>query len=265
MRLRRLLLCAFCWLQAFCARGPGQDSVPPVPKITVAAASDLTLAFHEIGQVLQSQERLTPVFSFGSSGLLAKQIEQGAPFDVFAAASEAYVNQLREKNLIRLESQRVFAQGSLVIWQRHDIGIRVDDLSQLTLPGVRRIAIANPEHAPYGMAAREALQWAGVWERVQTKIILGENVVQALQFAQTGNVEAAIVARALASRPGGRSVSVALQSHSPINQTICILQTNQNLRGSQLFLEFLLSPEGAAILERHGFTRAASLPGEAAR
>lgn len=234
--------------------GCSSASTPVPAEITVAAASDLTPAFNEIRRHLEKQNRLKVVYSFGSSGLLAKQIEQGAPFDVYSAASESYVDRLQDQGLIVSGSKQVFARGALVIWQREDAAVKIDSLKQLAMPEVRRVAIANPDHAPYGIAAREALQRSGLWASIQPKIVFGENVVQTLQFAQTGNVDAAIVARSLAGSPGGRVVSLDPAGHSPISQVVCILRRTSNLKASQEFVDTLGSPEGRAILERNGFT-----------
>jgi molybdate transport system substrate-binding protein len=248
-----LLFSFFLWFGHGCTLKPTHKSVEQLPEVAVAAASDLITAFSDIGERLQREKVVKAVFSFGSSGLLAKQIEAGAPFDIFAAASEAYVNRLQNERLILPESQQIFAQGRLVIWQQSDAAVKIEALEQLILPDIRRIAIANPEHAPYGLAAREALESAGLWQKVQSKTIFGENVLQTLQFAQTGNVDAAIVARSLASRTGGRFVLVNPKYHSPINQTICILRRTQQKAASQRFVEYLHSSEARAILESYGF------------
>jgi molybdate transport system substrate-binding protein len=193
------------------------------------------------------------VFTFGSSGLLSKQIEQGAPFDIFASASEGFVDRLEPQGLILPGSRHIFAQGRLVIWQRQDAATPVNSLQQLATPAIRRIAIANPEHAPYGLAARQALESKNLWEVLQAKIVLGENVAQAFQFAQTGNVDAAIVAQSLATRPQGRAIPVEPETHAPINQTLCILRRSQQPEACRQFVDFLLSADGRAVLRRYGF------------
>lgn len=224
-----------------------------LPVIHVAAASDLMPAFTELGTRLETEHQLKATFSFGSSGLLAKQIEQGAPFDLFASASEAFVDRLRDQGLTVGESKQVFAEGRLIIWQRQDSTVPIAVLKDLALPAIRRIAIANPEHAPYGLAARQALEQEGVWTAVKDKIVFGENVVQAWQFAQTGNVEAAVVAGSLASRPGGRFVGINPERHAPIHQTLAILRRSSNVVVCRQFVEYLNSPAGRSVLERQGF------------
>ncbi len=252
MSNRWLLLFATLWA-AGCKQDPKLNVAMPPVTIHVAAASDLTPAFTEIGSSLGSSKSIKVVFTFGSSGLLSKQIEQGAPFDVFASASEGFVDRLEPQGLVLQGSRQIFAQGRLVIWQRQDAATPVNSLQQLATPAIHRIAIANPEHAPYGLAARQALESRNLWEAVKEKIVFGENVAQALQFAQTGNVDAAIVAQSLATRPQGRAIPVEPEAHAPINQTLCILRRSQQPEACRQFVEFLLSAGGRAILERYGF------------
>ncbi|MCI0417867.1 MAG: molybdate ABC transporter substrate-binding protein [Acidobacteria bacterium] len=253
MPSRWLLLWAALWASTACAQKPSLNTTAHSVTIHVAAASDLTPAFTEMGARLELRKSLKAVFSFGSSGLLSKQIEQGAPFDLFAAASEGFVDRLESQQLILEGSRRIFAHGRLVIWQRQDSATVVNALEDLAQPAIRRIAIANPEHAPYGLAARQALESKRLWETVKEKVVFGENVAQAFQFAQTGNAEAAIVAQSLAVRPEGRTVPVDPGAHAPIQQTLCILRRSQQTAACRQFIEFLDSPEGRSILERYGF------------
>ena len=243
---------ALC-LSAACTQNPALKVTAPPVTIHVAAASDLTPAFTEIGSRLGSNKPIKTVFTFGSSGLLSKQIEQGAPFDLFASASVAFVDRLDSLELVLKGSRQTFAQGRLVIWQRQDAVTPVNSLEDLAIPAIHRIAIANPEHAPYGLAARQALENKKLWEAVKEKIILGENVAQAFQFAQTGNVDAAIVAQSLATRPQGRATPVDPAAHAPIDQTLCILRRSPQSEACRQFVEFLVSAEGRAILQRYGF------------
>ncbi len=162
-------------------------------ELTVAAAADLAPAFEELGREFQPTHKIKVVFSFGSSGLLAKQIENGAPMDLFAAANTDYIDQLDKQGLIVPDTRTIYARGRITLWTRKDSPQRIEKISDLTRPEVKRIAIANPDHAPYGMAAREALQRAGIWDSVKSKLVYGENIRQTLQYAETGNVEVAIV------------------------------------------------------------------------
>jgi molybdate transport system substrate-binding protein len=240
-------------LSAACTQNPVLKVPSPPVTIYVAAASDLTPAFTEIGGTLGSSKPIKAVFTFGSSGMLSKQIEQGAPFDLFASANRGFVDKLESQGLVLQGSRNVFAQGRLVIWQRQDAANPVNSLEDLTTSAIRRIAIANPEHAPYGLAARQALESKQLWDAVKEKIVFGENVAQAFQFAQTGDVDAAIVAQSLATRPQGRAIPVDPAAHAPIDQTLCILRRSQQPDACRQFVEFLVSAEGRAILRRYGF------------
>jgi molybdate transport system substrate-binding protein len=253
MLCRWFFFCAALCAAAACRQNLSQDDTRTSVTINVAAASDLTPAFTEIGTSLASSKSIKAVFTFGSSGLLSKQIEQGAPFDVFVSASRGFVDKLESQGLVLQGSTQVFAQGSLVIWQRQDTVTPVNSLDDLALPAIHRIAVANPEHAPYGLAARQALESKRLWEAVKDKVIFGENVAQTLQFAQTGNVDAAIVARSLATRPQGRSIPVDSSAHAPIDQTLCILGRTRQPEACRQFAEFLGSGDGRAILTQYGF------------
>ncbi|MSO21904.1 MAG: molybdate ABC transporter substrate-binding protein [Acidobacteria bacterium] len=250
---RWLLLWAALLAIAACTQNPTLKVTEPPVTIYVAAASDLTHAFTEIGSCLGASQSIKVVFAFGSSGLLSRQIEQGAPFDLFASASGGFVDRLESQGLVLHGSRQIFAQGRLVIWQLQDAATPVNSLEDLATPAIRRIAIANPEHAPYGLAARQALESKKLWEGVKEKIVFGENVAQAFQFAQTGNVDAAIVAQSLATRPQGRAIPVEPAAHAPIDQTLCILRRSQQPELCRRFVEFLSSPQGREILQRYGF------------
>jgi molybdate transport system substrate-binding protein len=137
-------------------------------QITVAAASDLTAAFEEIGREFEATQNIKVVFVFGSTGMLTRQIENGAPMDLFAAANVAYVNQLEQKGLIVPDTKAIYARGRITLWTTADSPLKVETVSDLTRPEIKRVAIANPDHAPYGLAAKQALESAGVWESVKT-------------------------------------------------------------------------------------------------
>src|SRR5262245_61197481 len=169
MLFRWLFFCAALCAAAACRQNPSLTGTRTSVTINVAAASDLTPAFTEIGTSLASSKSIKAVFTFGSSGLLSKQIEQGAPFDVFVSANQGFVDKLESQGLVLRGSTQVFAQGRLVIWQREDTITPVDSLDDLALPAIHRIAIANPEHAPYGLAARQALESKHLWEAVKDK------------------------------------------------------------------------------------------------
>ncbi|HSO76206.1 MAG TPA: molybdate ABC transporter substrate-binding protein [Blastocatellia bacterium] len=227
-------------------------------RLTVSAAADLMPAFSEIGMLYEYETGTEVAFNFGSTGQLTQQIEQGAPVDLFAAANASFIDELEKKGLTIPETRAVYAQGRITIWTRNDSGLQLNRLEDLTRPDVKRLAIANPDHAPYGMAAREALQRAGVWEAARGKLVFGENVSQTLQFAESGNVDAAIVALSLSINSNGTWKLIPAELHNPLNQTLAVLKGASNEAGARKFAAFVNGPEGRSVMRRYGFV----LPGE---
>jgi molybdate transport system substrate-binding protein len=214
--------------------------------LLVAAAADLASLEAPLSQAVRDRLGFVLQFSFGSSGLLARQIANGAPFDVYLSADERFVRQLADEGKIAPASVKVYAIGRLALWSKH--GYRT--LDDLRRPEVRHVAIANPDHAPYGVAAREALRNAGLWPAVERKIVFGENVRQALQFAETGNADAALVAYSLVVK---RGVLVPASLHQPIRQAAGVVAASRQGALARRFLDFLLSPAGKAVLAQAGF------------
>lgn len=228
------------------------------PALTVSAAADLTPAFEEIGALFEKETGTRVTFNFGSTGQLAQQIEQGAPVDLFAAANIAYVEELERQGLIISETRALYARGRITLWTRADSPLRIERIEDLTRPEVARIAIANPEHAPYGIAARAALKSTGIWETVQPKLVLGENVRQTLQYATTGNVDVAIVALSLSVQSGGRWVLVPQELYPPLDQALAVIKGTRHEREARQFAAFVNGPQGRPIMRKYGFL----LPGE---
>lgn len=228
-------------------------------RITVSGASDLTPAFEEIGKQFTAETGIGVDFNFGSTGQLAQQIEAGAPVDVFAAANVSFVDRLDEQGLIISDTKALYARGRIVLWVRPDSDLQVTTLEDLLDPEIERIAIANPDHAPYGMAAREAMQSAGVWDQVQDKVILGENVSDTLRYAETGNVDVAIVALSLAIQGDGDWELIPDDLHAPIDQALAVIASTKHEAEARAFAEYVNSEAGREIMQKYGFV----LPGEA--
>lgn len=224
-------------------------------EITVAAAADLTPAFQEIGVLFTERTGIQVVFNFGSTGQLAQQIERGAPFDVFYAANESFVEDLAAKGMVDVSSMAIYAQGRITIWTRADQPLQPQQLTDLLDPAYRRIAIANPEHAPYGQAAREALERAGIWEQIKDRLVFGENVAQSLTLADTGNVEAAIVALSLSVQSNGHWVLIPAELHPdyPLIQMAAIVTSSKQREAARRFMNFVSSPEGNEIMSKYHF------------
>lgn len=221
------------------------SSLASAAQLTVAAAADLAPAQQELSDSFQRLTGITLSFVTGASGMLSRQIENGAPFDVFLSANRKFVADLAAAGHIRPASVTVYAEGRLGVWIP---GRREAALADLK--GLKRVAIANPQHAPYGAAARQALERAGVWEAVKPGLVMGENVRQALQYAESGNVDAVVTSWSLVGPKGGTLVSA--DWHDPIEQAAGIVATSREPEAARRFLEFLRSKEGQKILERHG-------------
>ncbi|HTJ41489.1 MAG TPA: molybdate ABC transporter substrate-binding protein, partial [Kofleriaceae bacterium] len=229
------------------------------PQIHVAAAADLARAFAEVGPAFQKKTGIEPIFTFGSTGLLTKQIEQGAPFDLLAAANVEYADQLIKAGDCDGATKTMYARGRLVVWTPQSIAAPAS-LADLADPRFAKISIANPEHAPYGVAARMAMQKAGVWNAVEPRMVYGENVQQALQFAQSGNADAAVIALSLSTvTDGGHALPIDPSMHDPIDQALVVCKNGGNAGGAKQFADFVASKEGREIMTRYGFV----LPGEA--
>jgi molybdate transport system substrate-binding protein len=236
----------------------GCKAKPPAP-LRVAAAADLAHAFDEIRPAFAAQVASDITVSVGASGLLAKQIVEGAPFDLFLAANTGYADQVVKAGACDGTTERAYARGRLVIWVKGTDGASVT-LASLEDSRFEHIAIANPEHAPYGAAARDALTRAGVWSKIKDRLVYGENVQQTLQLAQTGNADVAVVglSLALAQKNGSWSL-VDENGYAPIDQALVVCTHGANAAGARKLAEFLNAPAGRAILKKYGFL----LPGEA--
>jgi molybdate transport system substrate-binding protein len=221
--------------------------------LLVSAASNLILAFEEVGARYEEETGTQVTFNFAASGQLAQQIEQGAPVDVFVSANREYVEDLAAKGHVLPDSVQSYARGRLTLWTRADSSLSLKTVNDLLKPEVRRVAIANPEHAPYGVAARQALQTAGVWDTVQHKLVPGENVRQALQYAETGNVDAAIVPLSLSITSQGSWTLIPEDLHMPIDQALGVVADSPRRARAQDFADFIAGPQGQAILQEFGF------------
>ncbi|HET9622786.1 MAG TPA: molybdate ABC transporter substrate-binding protein [Kofleriaceae bacterium] len=230
-------------------------------KVRVAAAADLSHAFTELGSEFQSKTGKALEIEYGSSGLLARQIEQGAPFALFAAANREFVDQAIEAGKCEGASARSYARGRIVVWTPSGVAAPAS-LDELADPRFRKIAIANPDHAPYGKAAREALDKAGVWPKIADRIVLGENIQATMLYAHDHNADAAVVALSLAVvSDGGSFLPIDSALHEPLDQALVVCGSGEDAEVARQFAAFLASKEGRETMTRYGFT----LPEEPAR
>ena len=230
----------------------------------VAAASDLQFALSEAATTFTEETGREVKLTFGSSGNFARQIEQGAPFQVFLSADEQFVSGLTSKHLT-VDDGVLYATGRLVIFAPHGSPLGIDGelagLKQALDDGtIRRFAIANPEHAPYGARTEEALRHAGLWEAIKNKLVLGENVSQAAQFAMSGSAQGGIIAYSLVLTPDlqkrGSYALIPAGWHKPLRQRMVLLKGAGETARS--FYDSIQGPSARAILRRYGFL----LPGE---
>ncbi|SDI23584.1 molybdate transport system substrate-binding protein [Alteribacillus persepolensis] len=219
----------------------------------VAAASDLYDAFSEMGDAFEEDYGIEVVFSFGSTGQLTQQIEQGAAvYDVFAAAHVSYIDRLVEKGAVKKDTKQVLGTGK--------IGIVYEDSTYpelhrdvLTSDEIQSIAIANPDHAPYGQAAKQTLETWGIWDEIAEKLVYGENIRQALQYAESKNVDAAIVAAALSKQSSLLFTPISTSDHEPIVHALAVPEKSGHKENAQKFVDYVLSKQGQQILESYGF------------
>jgi molybdate transport system substrate-binding protein len=240
---------------------PAAESAPSGNvTLTVSAASDLIPAFDELGTIFTQHTGIEVVFNYGSTGQLAQQIERGAPADLFAAANIAFIEELGALQLVMPDTITLYARGRITLWTRDVSPLTFESIDDLAQPGVERIAIANPEHAPYGIAARDALQSAGLWDALQPRLILGENIAHTLQFAETGNVDVSIVALSLSIAAGneGRWLLLPEELHNPLDQALAVVSSTAHEAEARHFAEFVNSSAGREVMRRYGFI----LPGE---
>lgn len=228
-------------------------------EIAVAAASDLQFAFQEVATRFEHETGKKVNLIFGSSGNFFTQIQNGAPFDVFFSADSEYPRKLEVAGFVEPGTVYEYAVGKIVLWIPKDstLDLRAG-LPVLLDPRVRKIAIANPEHAPYGRAAVSALQHEQIYENVRDKLILGENISQAASFVTSGGADAGIIAFSLALAPSmreqGRYVQIPAQDYPPIRQAAAILKSSQQKSVARKFVDFAQTPAVIELLKTYGFS-----------
>ncbi|MGD9584475.1 MAG: molybdate ABC transporter substrate-binding protein [Lysobacterales bacterium] len=224
--------------------------------LTIAAAADLRFALDALIDAYRldhPQQRIDPVY--GSSGMLYTQIQQGAPFDLYFSADSRYPRQLAELGLAA-SAVLPYACGRLVLWRAgtEQPAFTLDDLGG---EAIGRLAIANPEHAPYGQRAVEVLQSLGQYERLRPRLVIGENIAQAAQFAQSGAVDAGIIALSLALAPSfqssGQYTIIPAKLHQPLEQGFIITRQAADPAAARAFAAYLQTPAARAIFQRFGF------------
>jgi molybdate transport system substrate-binding protein len=256
---RLFQLCVVAALSS-AACGRAAEKPPARGHVRIAAAADLNVALGDlIARFTQSHAADVSV-SYGSSGTFYAQLLSQAPFDMFLSADLEYPRQLASRGLVVDGSEFTYAIGRLVVWvpSSSPVDVGREGLQALTAASVAHVAIANPEHAPYGRAAVAAMQAAGVYDRVRPNLVFGENVAQALQFVQTGAADAGVVALSLALTPAlkdkGRWLELPIDSYPRIEQGGAILKWAADIDAARALRAFVLSADGRAILKQYGFS-----------
>lgn len=224
--------------------------------LTISAAASLTDAFTECKPLFEkANPGVVLTFNFAASGALLKQIEQGAPVDVFASADQKTMDDAAAKNLIDAASRKNFAQNSLVLAIPAD-GKKVKNLASLTDAAVTKIGVGNPETVPVGRYTKAALEKLGVWEKISAKCILAESVRQVLDYLSRGEVDAGFV-YATDAKQGGDKVNIVeeIPAEKPVSYPAAVLAASNNKPEAAAFVAFLLSPEGNAVLAKYGFKK----------
>ena len=246
--LRKLMALAFLLNSCF-ASGAAQKG------ILVSAAISLRSAFEEIGLIYEKQTGVRVEFNLGASGLLQKQIEGGAPVDVFASAGEKQMDELQAKNLIIPETRRNLAQNTLVLIAPSDSQIALKSFPDLLKPDVERIAIGNPKTVPAGEYAGDTLRYFRLWDKIQPRLVLAENVRQVLDYVERGEAQAGIVYSSDVLNTRGVKVAVTApnESHKPILYPIAVVRGTASRVDAQRFIDLALSKAGQDILAKYGF------------
>ncbi len=227
-------------------------------ELTVAAAADLNFAMQEIAKKYHDATGNTLKASYGSSGNFFVQIQNGAPFDLFFSADVNYPQKLEAAGVAEPGTLLKYAVGKIVLWVPN--GSKLDlskGIHVLTDSAVKKIAIANPAHAPYGRAAEAALRKAGIYDQIKSKLVLGENISQTAQFVDTGNADVGMIALSLAMSPTmksrGRYVEIPTALYPPIEQGAAVINTSSHKDAAKQFLQLLKRPEYQAIFKSYGF------------
>ncbi len=222
-------------------------------ELHVAAATGLRFAMEEIGAAYEEETGVKVFFQFGSSGNLAQQIAGGAPIDIFCSANASFVDNLVSQGDVLEDSLHTFAMGRVVIAVNEEFPLEVNMLEDLLADQLDVIVIANPNHAPYGFAAKEALQNKGLWDQLEDKLVYAETVSQAMQYVQTGNAPVGIIALSFAGAPGIEYSLIDEEFHTPLEQMLGIVSHSRKKELAARFAAYLSGEEGRATLEQHGF------------
>lgn len=252
-RLQSLLLTVVVVASLGLVFGCGKGKSDP-GDVRVAGASDLVLVMEALIPMFEKASGKKVTFIPGSSGKLAAQLREGAPFDVFLSANVKFVDDVIAEGACDASTKAMYARGRVVIWVGPDAAVKAPaDLAGLSAQEFKRIAIANPDHAPYGAAAKQALEAAGVWDSVKPRVVYGSNIKDTMQFVETGNAEVGIIALSLAKKSPGQFSEIPAELHAPIDQALVVCKNGKAQAGGREFAEFLRSAEVIKVMTEYGF------------
>src|SRR5271170_234294 len=251
MRVRRLSLIAVLMVGFI-------SEICVAQEITVAAAADLQFAMQDVAARFQKETGTTVKPIYGSSGNFFQQIQNGAPFDMFFSANLDYPKQLDTAGLIEPGSFYQYATGKIVIWVRNESKLDLSSGLQVLLdPSIKKIAVANPLHAPYGQAAVAAMQKENIYDKVKDKFVLGENISETASFVVSGSADAGIVALSLALSPNmkdkGRYAEIPASDYPPIEQACVIIRSSKSKDTARQFVSFVKTSAIGDVLKSYGF------------
>jgi molybdate transport system substrate-binding protein len=226
--------------------------------ITIAAAADLALAFKEIGELYEKTSGNKVKIIYSSSGTAREQIENGAPYDVYASANIKFVDDLIKKDKIIADSKELYAIGRIGIAVKKGNKLQIVDVKDLLKPEFKKISIAEPSHAPYGLAAKEALQSLGLWEKLEIKFVYANDIQQSLTFIKTGNVEAGFISLSVFNKDEVDFLLIDDKLHNPLRQAIAVVKGTKYENIARDFIKFVNGNYGRPIMKKYGFV----LPGE---
>ncbi len=232
------------------SRDPSHSS-----ELLVAAAANLQDAFNDLGKRFTQRTGIRVIFNFASTAELEKQIENGAPFDVFAAADLAHVEILERAGLITPGTKSLYARGRLVLWTSPESKIKIDRVEEITRSDIGRVAIAKPDVAPYGQASVESLKALNIWPAVEPKVIYGQSVSQTKQYVATGNAEVCFIPLALVKPGEGKYLEIDERLHRPIDQALAVVKATRKEQDARKFIEYVMGEEGQALLQRYGYNK----------
>ena len=238
-------------IAASCA-GDSQNSNNTPTEITVAAASDLRFVFDELGALFTKETGVRVTFVYGSSGQLREQIINGAPFDLYASANSLFVDDVLKAGRGQPASRRSFASGYLALWTNgvKELPASLDDVPW---SDYRRIVIANPEHAPYGQAARDVLEAQGQWGEINERLVLAENIGDAFRIVKSGNADIGLIALSLIIPENSKYLKIPEELHRPLDQTLVVLSVDERGPLAQAFADLVLGERGRKVLSTYGF------------